>query len=216
MYKLVIFDMDGTILNTIQDLTNAVNHALAKFNYSKRTLEEVKSFVGNGIVNLMKRAIGEQLNQEDFDKVFKEFCVYYDEHCNDNTKPYNGIVELVQNLKTNNIYTAVVSNKAHFAVEKLVKLHFNNLFDLFQGATNDIKIKPSPDSVNAIIEKLNVDKKDCVYVGDSEVDIQTASNAQIDCISVSWGFKTKDFLKSNNASIIVNNVDELKKALIVD
>lgn len=214
MYKLVIFDMDGTILDTLLDLTNAVNYALDKAHLPLRSIDEVRNFVGNGIVNLMKRAIGKELSKDEFDIIFKDFCDFYEVHCDDNTKPYDGIIDLLKKLRANNIKTAVVSNKAHFGVKKLVDIHFNGLFDEYQGATDKIKIKPNPDSVNAIIDKFKINKENVVYVGDSEVDIMTAKNAGINCISVTWGFKSEEFLIKNNAQKIVHDSKELEKLLI--
>ena len=212
-YKAVIFDMDGTILDTLDDLASSVNYALEANGFPKRTREEVRRFVGNGAVKLIRRAVPEGTEDDLFDKVFALYTSYYDVHCADATKPYDGITELLALLRSKGVKTAVVSNKPDEAVRILVETYFPHLFDAAVGTRDGIKTKPAPDSVFEIIKKIGAGKKDCVYVGDSEVDMETAKNAGIPCISVSWGFKESEFLAEHGAQKIVNNAKELSAAV---
>jgi phosphoglycolate phosphatase len=213
-FKLEIFDLDGTILNTIDDLSCSVNYALSKSNLPHRSLQEVQSFVGNGIRLLIERAVPRGTPVSITDIVFSDFCDYYKLHCADKTKPYEGILEMLKNLKENNIKIAVVSNKADFAVQELCARYFDNMFDIVMGEKKGINKKPSPDEVNKVLEILNEDKKNTVYIGDSEVDIQTSKNANVNCISVDWGFKSHQFLLQNGASKIVSNPKELLNEIL--
>ncbi len=212
MYETIIFDLDGTLLDTLEDLTSAVNAALTNFGLPNRTQEEVRGFVGNGIVKLMQRAVGEDLCERvDFEGILMAFKEYYKAHCADATKPYEGVMEVLQILKARGLKTAVLSNKADFAVKMLAKAYFG---DLLQDAVGEnegagIHKKPAPDALFAVMERLKADKKTTVYIGDSEVDIQTANNAGVDCISVTWGFKDEAFLKENGAKTLVNTPMEI-------
>ncbi|MGI5055328.1 HAD family hydrolase [Treponema socranskii] len=212
-YKAVIFDMDGTILDTLDDLVSSVNYALEANGLPKRTREEVRRFVGNGAVKLIRRAVPEGTEDDLFDKVFALYTSYYDVHCADATKPYDGITELLALLRSKGVKTAVVSNKPDEAVRILAETYFPHLFDAAVGTREGIKTKPAPDSVFEIIKTIGAEKKDCVYVGDSEVDMETAKNAGIPCISVSWGFKEREFLAEHGAQKIVNNAKELSAAV---
>lgn len=205
MYQTIIFDLDGTLLDTLDDLADAVNHALQCFGLKTRTKEEVRSFVGNGVVNLMQRAVGEEhLQQSNILAAFRE---YYKAHCEDKTKPYDGVMKLLTELKKRGIKTAVVSNKMDSAVKALTKTYFDGLIGDAVGENEaaGIRKKPAPDSLIAVMEKLGADKQSTVYVGDSEVDIQTADNAGVDCISVTWGFKDEPFLIENGGKIFVDD-----------
>lgn len=214
MYETVIFDLDGTLLDTLDDLWISVNAALQKFGLPSRTREEVRCFIGNGIVKLMQRASGLQ-EGELFEKVLAEFKAYYGEHCEDKTQPYEGIIPLLNRLKEKGIKAAVVSNKADFAVRKLADSYFPNLLleAVGENEAEGIRKKPAPDSLLAVMERLGAGMRSTVYVGDSEVDIQTAKNAGVDCISVTWGFKDKDFLIENGATTLVESVGELAAIL---
>lgn len=211
MKKLIIFDLDGTLLNTIEDLTDNVNFALDKFSMPKRTISEVRSFVGNGIAKLIERAVPKNTNKEVENNVYKIFKEHYTNNCNNKTRPYDGILKLLENLKQNKILTGIVSNKNNEAVKKLSDIYFSDLIDETRGFVEGSKTKPNPDSVNFIINKFNIDKKDCLYVGDSDVDYYTAKNAEIDCIIVSWGFKDRDFLEKLDNVIIVDSIKELQE-----
>ena len=208
-YKLVIFDMDGTILDTLEDLARSTNYALVYNDLPRRKVLEVKNFVGNGMEKLIQRAVPAGTDEKLIQKVLEDFKAHYKEHCKDNTGPYFGINELLWNLKNVGIKTAVVSNKGDFAVQELCKQFFTGLFDFAVGEKQNVRRKPYPDSVNEVLSKLKVEKKDAVYIGDSEVDIETAKNAGVDCISVSWGFREKEILIGAGATKIVNNVTQL-------
>ena len=209
MYKTFIFDLDGTLLDTLDDLTDAVNAALDAFGLPLRTKTEVCAFVGNGIVKLIERAIGYE--HERFAEILEAFKSYYKAHCADKTKPYAGIMPLLQDLKDRGAQTAVVSNKADFAVKQLAKEYFGGLLEDAVGENEaaGISKKPAPDSVLSVMEKLGAEKETTVYIGDSEVDIQTAENAGVDCISVTWGFRTEKFLKDNGAVKLINRPSEI-------
>lgn len=208
-YKTVIFDMDGTVLNTLDDLTNSVNFALKSNRLPVRTIAEVRAFVGNGIGKLIERAVPSGTTIEKTDNVFNDFKAHYAVHCAEKTAPYDGICALIDTLKKNGVKTAVVSNKADFAVQSLCKTYFDGVFDAAVGEKEGVRTKPCPDSVIEVVRTLNSDFEKTVYVGDSEVDIQTAKNACIPCVSVDWGFKDRDFLKKNGADKIVSNTTEL-------
>ena len=208
MYKTVVFDLDGTLLDTLDDLWLSVNAALQKFGLPVRTRNEVRDFIGNGIVKLMQRASG-LLEGECFDGVLAEFKRHYGEHCEDNTKPYEGIMRLLQELRARGVQTAVVSNKADFAVQDLCKIWFDGLFDVAVGEREGLLRKPAPDSVFEVCRLLGVSVEESVYIGDSEVDYQTACNAKMDVISVEWGFRDAAFLKEIGAKKIVSTPGEL-------
>ena len=165
--------------------------------------------LGNGIDVLVAKAINSDTTTPIFNSVFTTFKEYYSQHLNDNTAPYPQIIELLEHLKQQNIKTGIVSNKFDYGVKELHKKFFTNLIDYAQGIDENIKKKPSPDAIFAIIEKLNAQNEKNIFIGDSEVDIETAQNANIPCISVSWGFKTKEFLIQHNASHIIDNPLEL-------
>ena len=208
-YDLYIFDMDGTILNTLEDLTDSVNYALKRAGFPVHSIENVRCFVGNGIKKLIERAVPNGATPEQIEAVYKDFREFYTIHCADKTKPYDGILELLQTLHENGCKTAVVSNKADFAVQELCKQYFDELFDYAIGEKKELNKKPAPDAVNLILQELQVDKSRAVYIGDSEVDLATARNAKLPCIAVNWGFRDEELLIENGANIIVSNPDEI-------
>lgn len=212
-HKLAIFDMDGTILYTLVDLKNSMNYTLEKFGFLKRTLEEIRLFVGNGIRNLIVRAAPKDTSDKTINEMFEVFNGHYAVHCNDNTKSYDGITELIKRLKKNGIKTAVVSNKADYAVQTLVKKYFNGLFDYAVGEKAGVGKKPCPDSVNEVLRVLDIPKEQAVYIGDSEVDIATAKNAKMDCIAVDWGFRDRSVLIQSGATLIVSDTESLYKEI---
>ena len=209
MYETILFDLDGTLLDTLEDLTNATNFALAKFGYATRTEEEVCAFVGNGIAKLIERAMGGK--DENFSSVLETFKAYYGAHCAEKTKPYEGILPLLKTLKEYGIRTAVVSNKADFAVKSLAKAYFDGL--LMQAIGEDeergIRKKPAPDTLLAVMKELQADPKTTLYVGDSEVDIQTAQNAGVDCLCVTWGFRKREFLEAQGGKLFADHPIEI-------
>lgn len=209
-YKLAIFDMDGTILNTLEDLRDSLNVSLAVCNFPPRTLEEVRTFVGNGIHRTIEQAVPNEATSQQIETVFDYFENYYPSHCKIKTAPYDGVIETIQKIKASGGKTAVVSNKADIAVHKLCDIFFPNLFDYEIGQKPENKRKPSPDSVNEVLEKLSISSTDSVYIGDSEVDLATAKNSNMDCIAVSWGFRDKAFLASHGATCIVDKPMEIE------
>ncbi len=213
-YKLIIFNLDGTILNTLDDLYLSTAYALKKYALPARTRDEVQKFIGNGVHKLIERAVPSDTSDELTEEVYNEFCRHYFLHSADNTKPYSGIIELLKELKNAGCALAVVSNKKNDAVKPLCDMYFPGIFDIAVGERDGIQRKPAPDSVFEVLCRLGYDKIDSVYIGDSEVDIQTAQNAGIDCISVSWGFKDKDFLKANGAQSICDSVDDMMDFLL--
>ena len=210
MYENIIFDLDGTLLDTLDDLTDATNAALAKCGLKRRTREEVRAFIGNGIVNLMERAVGEEGKAYHADAL-AEFKRYYAAHCADKTAPYEGILPLLQALKAQGVKTAVVSNKVDFAVKSLAAEYFDGLLLTAVGENEEMGIrkKPAPDSLLTVMEQLSATAENTVYVGDSEVDVQTAKNAGVDCICVTWGFRDKAFLQSEGGRTFVDTPAEI-------
>ena len=213
--KAVIFDLDGTLLNTLEDLTDSTNYALSCFGYPTRTIEEISSFVGNGVVKLIERAIPNGDDNPDFYVCLKTFKDHYKNNMQNKTKSYTGITELLKKLKAKGIKTAVVSNKFDAAVKGLTEKYFKGLIDISIGENEaeGISKKPAPDMVLKAIEELKTDRASVIYVGDSDTDILTAQNTQIPCVSVSWGFRTKEFLKQNGASTIIDTPSELLNLL---
>lgn len=208
-YQLAIFDLDGTLLNTLEDLADSVNYVMRCFGYPERTLAEVRNFVGNGIRKLLERSAPENTTAEEIDRLFEQFTAYYKEHCADKTRPYEGIPELLQTLREKGVKIAVVSNKADFAVKALCEQYFPGLLDEAVGERAGIARKPAPDTVNEVLKNLQIDKSQAVYIGDSEVDVLTAQNAELDCIAVNWGFRDTQILKEAGAEIIVSTPETI-------
>lgn len=204
MIDTVIFDLDGTLLYTLEDLTESTNRALEHFGSEKRSLKEVRSFVGNGVKKLIERSLKDGQKNPRFQECLAYFKEDYAKNMYNKTKPYEGIPELLNTLEASGIKTAVVSNKFDLAVKELCKKYFPNNFQCVIGESEKVKKKPAPDSVLSVMKQLNAAPERTVYVGDSEVDIQTAQNAGIPCISVSWGYKDTEFLKENGAQVIVS------------
>lgn len=211
MKKAVIFDLDGTLLNTLDDLADSTNYALSKFGYPTRTIEEVRQFVGNGVAKLIERAIPEGKNNPKFEKCLAIFKENYAQNMYNKTAPYNGIIEMLSNLKSKGIKIAVVSNKFDLAVKELCKKYFEGFIDFAAGENEaqGIKKKPAPDTVISVLNEFNFAPEDAVYVGDSDVDIMTAKNSQMPCISVTWGFRDEKFLLENGATILINAPSEI-------
>lgn len=209
MYKLAVFDMDGTILDTLEDLKDSTNFALEKCGYPTRTYDEVRRFVGNGIRKLIERAVPEGLTVEQIDRVHEVFTEHYKVHCADKTKAYDGIKPLLEKLRANGVKTAVVSNKADYGVQELCKEYFDGLFDYAVGEREGIRRKPAPDAVNEALRVLGMSKSEAVYIGDSDVDFETAKNAELPCISVLWGFRDEEFLREKGATLFVHDPAEI-------
>jgi phosphoglycolate phosphatase len=211
-YDTVIFDLDGTLLHTLDDLYYSTNYALEQFNFPTRTYEEVRTFVGNGVKVLIEKAVpkGKEEYVEEVLEVFKE---HYKSHSMDHIYIYNGIKELIIELKKMSIKIAVVTNKFHAAAEIIVEKYFKDDFLIALGESKELNKKPHPDMCNKVLSILNSKSENTLYVGDSEVDILTAANANLKCISCSWGFRTKDELKFAGANIIIDKPIELLKYL---
>jgi phosphoglycolate phosphatase len=204
----VIFDLDGTLLDTLGDLSDAVNYALKKYDMPPKSEEQVKSYVGNGIRNLMRRAVPDGEDNPLFGDAFETFKEYYNIHCNDRTKAYDGILELISELKDLGYSLAIVSNKVDSAVKSLQKRYFKDI-KVAIGDREGMEIKPAPDSVNLALAELGKTKDNAVYVGDSDVDITTARNSGLPCISVLWGFRDREFLISQGADILVEKPSDI-------
>ena len=213
-YKAVIFDLDGTLLDTLCDLYISVNYALSKFGYPEKTVEEVRAFVGNGIGKLIERALPGGIENPDYAQVFAVFKEHYGANCENNTAPYTGIEQLLAKLSAAGIKTAVVSNKADFAVRALCRRFFPSLAERAIGEREGVRRKPAPDSVYAAMKLLGCSAEDTVYVGDSEVDVATAKNAGIDLIAVSWGFRAREELVSCGAQTVVDTAEALGEMVL--
>ena len=196
MIRSILFDLDGTLLDTLDDLANSVNYALRTHHLPERSHTEIRSFLGNGIRNLMLDAVGRGMSDEAFEPVFQTFRTYYVEHCLDKSKPFAGIIDLLKALQQRGITMAVVSNKLHPAVVELNERFFKDYITSAVGESATVRRKPNPDAVLAALSELGCSKDEAVYVGDSEVDLHTAQNAGMQCMLVLWGFRDEDFLRS--------------------
>ena len=213
-YKAILWDLDGTLLNTLQDLRDAVAHALTAHDLPPRSLSEIRAMVGNGIRNLVERAVPAGTDAAVTDRVFEEFRAYYALHCSDTTAPYAGIRNLLTELQGAGIRSAIVSNKADFATKDLARKHFGDLVDFAMGAREDIPKKPAPDMIAYALAEMHVSPAEAVYIGDSEVDVKTAENASLPGIFVNWGFRDEAELREAGARVIVSSPEELRGILM--
>ncbi len=209
----VIFDLDGTLLDSLTDLYLATNHALKAYGQPERTLDEVRGYVGNGVEKLIERAVSGGKACPMFDDILAEFKRYYVEHCRDNTRPYDGIMPMLRHLKAQGHPLAIVSNKLQAGVTELCDEHFSGVVSVAIGETASIRRKPQPEMIVEALRQLHVDKQDAVYVGDSEVDIATAQNSGLPCISVLWGFRSRQWLEQNGGNCFVATPEELERLL---
>ncbi len=210
-YNTIIFDMDGTLLNTLEDLTDSVNAAMAAFGRPQRTIDEVRQFVGNGVLRLMELAVPEGRDAPDFQEIYAWFKDYYSAHSQVKTRPYEGMTELVRALKARGCRMAIVSNKFHDAVCDLSRMYFGDMLPVSIGENEaaGIRKKPEPDTVYAALKALGAQVSEAVYVGDSEVDYATSVNAGMDCILVSWGFRDRELLESFQPLAVVDRPEEI-------
>ena len=208
-YDTVVFDLDGTLLNTLEDLKNATNYALQAHGYPPRSLEEVRKFVGNGVRKLLERALPERIAGEEFEQLFSTFKNYYAVHCEDTTCVYDGVLEMLGQFREAGYRIAIVSNKLDSAVKELNQTYFKDYVQAAIGEKESVRRKPAPDMVYAALKELGSQPGQAVYVGDSDVDIQTAANAGLDCVSVSWGFRSVEFLKEHGAAFIADTPEEV-------
>ena len=210
-YSTYIFDLDGTLLDTLGDLAASVNYALRTHGMPEHTIDDVRRFVGNGVRKLMERAIPDGASNPDFEAAFATFRQHYMAHSLDTTKPYDGIPETLEALKAKGCHLAVVSNKMMAATQELCRHFFPDTIEVAIGENEaeGIRKKPAPDTVIAALRQLGVGQEGAVYVGDSDVDIETARNSGLPCISVLWGFRDRDFLLQHGAETFISNPSEL-------
>ena len=212
-YETYIFDLDGTLLATLEDLAASTNFALRAYQLPERTLDEVRMFVGNGVRRLIERAVPGGEQHPLFEDVLNTFRTHYMEHSEDNTRPYDGIMEMLQQLRQRGKRVAVVSNKFYDATVALCEHYFGNLVEVAIGERAGIRKKPAPDTVLEAMRQLGVSKEGAVYVGDSDVDLVTARNSGLPCISVLWGFRDRDFLMAHGASSFISRPEEIYKKM---
>lgn len=211
--KALIFDLDGTLLDTLGDLHSCVNFALKKFGFLERSLEEVRKFVGNGLKSLVRRSLPDGAEEETVEEVLTALKAHYISHAYDKTIPYDGIMPFLEECQKSGYSMAIVSNKADPMVQLLRQVYFDDLIPVAVGETEEIARKPAPDMVNTALERLGVGRGDAVYIGDSEVDILTAHNAQLPCLSVSWGFRSESELLAAGATSVSHTPEELFRNL---
>lgn len=209
----IVFDMDGTLLDTLTDIMDSLNHVLEKYGISTLSYNDVRSFVGNGASTLIKRAIPNGENNPDFNNILNEYKSYYGTHSLIKTAPYTGIVDVMKKLKDKGYKLSIVSNKPDNDVKKLSKYFFPGLICIAIGESDKIKRKPAPDMVEAALSYMQINKANAVYIGDSEVDIETAKNSGLNCISVSWGFRDVELLNELGADTIINTPNQLLELL---
>lgn len=217
MFKAAIFDLDGTLLDSVKDLENACNFALSKFNLPYVDSQNYKLLLGNGRYYMVKSIVEKyfSVNKEEIINQFLNyFNTYYKEHMLDNTKPFNEITKLLEELEKNNIVTAILSNKPDDFTKTLVSNIFKDKVKVTYGLRDGYKAKPNPDTLLDIIDMLKLEKSDCVYIGDTEIDISTAKNANIKSIGVLWGYRSKSLLEQEGADYIASSVKELKDIII--
>lgn len=212
MSQLFVFDLDGTLLDTLEDLCDSTNFALMSAGLPERSLDEVRRFVGNGIRKLIERAVPEGTDAELTDRVFAAFKAHYTANCENKTAPYPGIHELLQDLKARGAKLGVVSNKADKPAKKLIAHYFPGAFDSVVGEREGVRKKPAPDSVFETARSLGCEMADTVYIGDSDVDFRTAENAGCKCVLVSWGFRERSLLESFGAPV-ADSAQELLEIL---
>ena len=211
MYNTYIFDLDGTLLSSLADLAASCNYALRTNGMPERTLDEVRRFVGNGVKKLMERATPDGLQNPLFDKTLADFRQHYMKHNLDTTCPYEGVMPMLEELQRRGKKVAVVSNKFYAATQELCHHFFGDLVTVAIGEREDIRKKPAPDTVIEALRQLNATAEESVYIGDSDVDIDTARNAGMPCICVLWGFRDKDFLIEHGATTLVATPQEILK-----
>lgn len=214
MKKLIIFDLDGTLIDTLDDLTNSVNFALSKRGYPLKTREDVRLAIGNGVNTLIKRCLPKEIEEEKYLDVLSIFVDHYAVNYKTETKPYLGVKNTLLKLKKDGYLLAVCTNKVQDLAEELLDLYFKNIFDFIQGDMSEVSKKPSADMVNRTVLKMGISKADTIYIGDTEVDEQTAHNSEVDYLLVSYGYRTSDELRLKTPKAkVVHNQDELYEHL---
>lgn len=215
-YKLAIFDLDGTVLNTLNDLANAVNAAMDMHAYPRHSVEDVRRFVGNGVAKLIRRAVPRDTSDEQCAVVLEDFKACYRAHMDDLTRPYPGIEALLKALKAAGMKVGINSNKFDAALQGLCKLHFDGLYDFAVGESQTTPKKPDPTAARRIMEAAGVTAADTIYIGDSDVDLQTARNAQTDSAWVSWGFRRRAEMEGCDIRHAFDSAEELRAFLLDD
>lgn len=211
--RTLVFDLDGTLLNTLDDLAASTNYALRECGYAERSIDEVRQFVGNGVRRLIEKSVPEGTSTENIDKALQMFKEHYIEHCQEKTDLYPGIAEMLKELHSQGMRIAIVSNKLQAGVDELYSHYFKDYVEVAIGETEDVKRKPAPDMVNKALERLGASPEDAIYIGDSEVDVLTAKNASLPCISVLWGFRNRSTLQQNGACVFIEKPSEIFKLL---
>ena len=208
-YQAVLFDMDGTVLDTLDDLADSVNHSLLHFGLPEVPKDQVRRNLGNGAEYLISHCVPDGCGPEKIREILAYYKPWYDAHCLIKTKPYPGILPLMEQLRARGVLQGIISNKPDFAVQELARSFFPGLLETVVGESPAVRRKPSPDTVLAAAEKLGLSPADCVYIGDTEVDIETARAARMDCIAVTWGFRSEAHLLASGARVLVHDTDEL-------
>ena len=211
--RAVLFDLDGTLLDTIEDLADSLNHVLARYGLPLHTVEEVRRYVGNGIPRLLERAVSAETSGEQIRRMYREFLAYYQAHCRVKTRPYAGIPELLEALGERGFRMAVISNKADAVTQALIGWFFGDRFDYVLGAAEGRALKPDRAMLDAALDALSLAPGEAVYVGDSQVDLETARNAGMDCISVTWGFRSRETLLRAGAVTLAEAPEEVLRLL---
>ena len=214
-YQTAVFDLDGTLLDTLEDLYLATNAALESHSLPRRSRDEVRMFVGNGVEMLIRRAVPSCTDEETTLAVLADFKTTYAAICEDHTRPYDGILDMLRALREKGIRVAVVSNKFDAATKQLCQKYFGDLVEVAIGERAGVRKKPAPDTVYEALKELGMTATGAVYIGDSDVDIQTAKNCGMPCISVTWGLRDKDFLLQSGAEILVDTPEKLLGVIIV-
>lgn len=213
-YKTALFDMDGTLLDTLEDLCDSTNHVLREMGYPERSLEEMRRFVGNGAEMQIRRAVPEGTSEENIAKALRAYRAYYQEHCRIKTKVYDGLLDMLDALKVRGVKTAVVSNKPDAAVKKLSEEYFGGRMDYAVGAREGVRCKPYPDMVDDALKALGETRDGAVFIGDSEVDVRTGLNAGLPVIAVSWGFRSREVVIEAGATVIADDARQLEVLLL--
>ncbi len=211
--KAVLFDLDGTLLNTLSDLTDSVNYMLSHYGFPTHPEKKIRSIVGHGVRNLISQSLPEGFTEEFFEEALAVYKAYYAKNSANKTAPYEGIPEMLTTLHNRGIKLAIVSNKHDDATQEISRKYFGDIIDFTIGNCDFLEKKPAPDMANFAMEKLGVSKEESVFIGDAETDILTAKNSGIPCISVTWGFRDRDVLAESGAELFVNTSDELISAI---
>lgn len=214
MFTHVIFDLDGTLLNTIDDLADAGNYMCRQYGFPEHSVDQYKKMVGNGLRKLVERFVPEGTSQETQEAIFAAFKAYYDQHKEDKTAPYAGMPELVQELRNREISVAVLTNKADKMAAAVVNSYYPNLFPVVQGAVEGKPVKPDPTMLYVLMEKIGAKRESTLFVGDSNVDMQTAKNGSLTSCGVLWGFRTREELEREQADYLVETPQELLQLIL--